>query len=143
MALTGWYETEALLRGGDGDLARAEVRGWARSWAITGAIASSCCGRRRCWRSGTATIDQAIRLLQAALTLAQEIGLPGEAWPILGELGRLYGEQGETVQASAAYREAAALIGQLAETIDEQALAAGFLAAEPVRFVLERNEVTE
>ncbi|MCQ3977943.1 MAG: hypothetical protein DPW09_31330, partial [Anaerolineae bacterium] len=25
MGLTGWYETEALLRGGDGDLARAEV----------------------------------------------------------------------------------------------------------------------
>ena len=23
--LTGWYETEALLRGGDGDLARAGV----------------------------------------------------------------------------------------------------------------------
>ncbi len=67
-------------------------------------------------------IDQAIRRLQAALTLAQEIGLPGETWPILGELGRLYGEQGAMVQARAAYREAAALIGQLAETIDEEAL---------------------
>ena len=33
MALTGWYETEALLRGGDGDLARAEV---ARLGAIVG-----------------------------------------------------------------------------------------------------------
>ena len=52
------------------------------------------------------------------------------------------GEQGAQVEARAAYREAAALIGQLAETIDEQVLAAGFLAAEPVRFVLEKNELT-
>ena len=114
MALTGWYETEALLRGGDGDLARAEV-------ARLGAIV----GNNRRYRlillrsqavlaQWDGAVDQAIRLLQAALTLAQEIGLPGEAWPILGELGRLYGEQGETVQASAAYREAAALIRQLA-----------------------------
>jgi len=143
MALTGWYETEALLRGGDGDLARAEV-------ARLGAIV----GNNRRYRlillrsqavvvKWDGAIDQAVHLLQAALTLAQEIGLPGEAWPILGELGRLYGAQGETVQASAAYREAAALIRQLAETIDEKALAASFLVAEPVRFVLEKNELTQ
>ncbi len=86
-------------------------------------------------------IDEAICTLQAALTLAQEIGLPGETWPILGALGRLYGEQGAMVRAWATNREAAALIGQLAETIDEEVLAAGFLAAEPVRFVLDKNEL--
>jgi hypothetical protein len=32
--------------------------------------------------------------LEAALALAQEIGLPGEAWPMLGELGKLYAERG-------------------------------------------------
>jgi hypothetical protein len=39
MGFTGWYETEALLRGGDGDLARAEVERLGGFWAITGAIA--------------------------------------------------------------------------------------------------------
>ena len=126
MALTGWYETEALLRGGDGDLARTEV---ARLGKIVG-------NNRRfrliLLRSQAVVaewdgdIDQAIRLLQAALTLAQEIGLPGETWPILGALGRLNGKQGAMVQAWAAYREAAVLIGQLAETIDEEALRGGF-----------------
>ncbi len=126
MALTGWYETEALLRGGDGDQARAEV-------ARLGAIV----GNNRRYRlillrsqavvaQWDGAVDEAIRLLQAALTLAQEIGLPGEVWPILGELGRLYGEQAETVQASAAYREAAALSQQLAQPRDDEALRAGF-----------------
>ena len=140
MALTGWYATEALLRGGDGDLARAEV-------AQLGAVV----GTNRRYRlillrsqamvaEWDGAIDEAILRLQAALTLAQAIGLPGETWPILGALGRLYGEQGAPVPARAAYREAAALIRQLAATIDEEALAAGFLAAEPVRFVLASNE---
>ncbi len=139
MALTGWYATEALLRGGDGELARAEV-------ARLGTVV----GNNRRYRlillrsqavlaEWDGAVDQVARRLQAALTLAQEIGLPGEAWPILGELGRVYGEQGETEQATAAYREAAAIIRQLAQTLDEEALRAGFLAAEPVRCVLERN----
>jgi hypothetical protein len=43
------------------------------------------------------------------------------------------------VQAIAAYREAAAIVQQLAETIDDEALRGGFLAAEPVRTVLARS----
>jgi hypothetical protein len=69
--------------------------------------------------------------------LAQEIGLPGEEWPILGALGRLYAERGEEVQAQQAYKDAAVIIHRLAETIDEEALRLGFLAAGPVRLVLE------
>jgi hypothetical protein len=49
---------------------------------------------------------QAISHLQAALALTQEIGLPGEKWPILGVLGRLYAKQCEELQARGAYREA-------------------------------------
>jgi hypothetical protein len=40
-------------------------------------------------------VAQAIAHLEAALDLAQEMELPGEAWPILGELGRLYAERGD------------------------------------------------
>lgn len=85
-------------------------------------------------------VAQAIAHLQAALALAQEIGLPGEEWPILGELGRFYGERGEKVKAQEAYGEAAVIINRLAKTIDEEDLRAGFLAADPVRSVLEMGE---
>jgi hypothetical protein len=81
---------------------------------------------------------QAITHLEAALDLAQEMELPGEAWPILGELGKLYGEQGKEVKAREAYAEATVIIRRLAETIDEADLRAGFLAAGPVRSTLKR-----
>ena len=88
-------------------------------------------------------VDQAITHLQAALALAQEIGLPGEEWPIRDALGRLYGAQGEMVQAREAYQQAAKIIHRLAETIDEDGLREGFLTAVPVPTVLERSEVSE
>jgi uncharacterized protein HemY len=84
--------------------------------------------------------DQAKTHLQAALALAQEIGLPGEEWLILGALGGLYTAQGEQAKAQQAYKASATIIQQLAETIDEDGLREGFLTAVPVRTVLERNE---
>lgn len=44
-------------------------------------------------------LDQAVTYPQDALALAQEIGLPGEDWPILGMLGALYAHQGQQVNA--------------------------------------------
>ena len=124
--LTGWYETEALLRGGEDAAARAGIA------RLGAAVGDNRRYRLILLRSQAVLAEwdgdvaQALGHLQAALALAQAMGLPGEAWPILGELGRLYGEQGETEQATAAYREAAAIIRQLAETIDEEALRGGF-----------------
>ena len=112
--LTGWYETQALLRGGEDAAARAGI---ARLGAAVGANRRY---RLILLRSQAVlaewdgAVAQALGHLQAALALAQAMGLPGEAWPILGELGRLYGEQGETEQAPTAYREAATIIRQLA-----------------------------
>ena len=142
MGLTGWCETEALLRGGDGDLARAEVE-------QLGQIV----GNNRRYRlillrsqvvlaQWDGDLDQAKTHLQAALALAQEIGLPGEEWPILGALGGLYAAQGEQAKAQQAYKASATIIQQLAETIDEDGLREGFLTAVPVRSVLERNKAT-
>ena len=143
MGLAGWYETEALLRGGDGDLARAEVE------RLAGIVGNNRRYRLILLRSQAVLaqwdgdVDQAITHLQAALALAQEIGLPGEEWPIRDALGRLYGAQGEMVQAREAYQQAAKIIHRLAETIDEDGLREGFLTAVPVPTVLERSEVSE
>ncbi len=135
----GWYEIEALLRGGDSDLARAEV-----------ARLATVVGENRRYRlpllrsqavlaQGDGDLDQAIEYLQAALSLAQEMGLPGEEWPILGELGRLYAERGEEKKAREAYGEAAVIIQRLAETIDDEGLREGFLTAVSIQTVLEQS----
>jgi DNA-binding SARP family transcriptional activator/predicted ATPase len=140
MGLTGWYETEALLRGGDDDLARAEVERlgeiigenkrhrlpWLRSLAVLAQ-----------WDGDT---DQAIEHLQAAVALAQDIGLPGEEWSILGALGALYADQGDQAKAQRAWEASVGIILSLAEAVDEEDLRAGFLTADPVRRVLETRE---
>ncbi|MFQ5421540.1 MAG: tetratricopeptide repeat protein, partial [Anaerolineae bacterium] len=138
---TSWYETEALLRGGEGDLARAEVE------RLAGIVGNNRRYRLPLLRSQAVLaqwdgdVAQAIAYLQSALALAREIGLPGEAWPILGELGRLYVEQGEQVMARQVYKDAAVIIHRLAETIDDDNLRVGFLTAVSVQSILEINGV--
>jgi tetratricopeptide (TPR) repeat protein len=140
VGLTGGYEIEALLRSGDRDLARAEVE------RLGGVVGNNRRYRLPLLRSQAVLAqwdgdpDQAITYLQAALALAQEIGLPGEKWSILGALGGLYADQGDQAQAQQAYNTAAAIILRLAKTVDEEDLRAGFLGADPVRSVLEIGE---
>lgn len=135
MGFTGWYETEALLRGGAGDLARAEVN------RLAGIVGTNKRYRLILLRSQAVLAEwdgdaaQATSHREGALALAQEMELPGEAWPILGELGRLYAEHGEHTQARQAYQEAATIIRRLAATIDDANLREGFLAAGPVQSI--------
>ena len=84
---------------------------------------------------------QAVTHLENALALAQEIGLPGEEWLILGELGKLYGALGEDEKVRTAYEEAGVIIRRLAETIDDAGLREGFLTAVPIRSILERSNM--
>ena len=135
--LTGWHETEALLRAGDGAAARAGVArlekavGTNRRYRLILLRAQAVLAQ---WDGDEV---QAIGHLQAALALAQEIGLPGEAWPILGELGRFYAAQGEAVAARAAYAEAAVIIQRLAATIGEEELRLRYWTAVPVQYILQ------
>lgn len=141
IAFSVWYEIEALLRGGDGDLARAEVE---RLGGIVGdnkRYQLPLQRSRAVLAQWDGDLKQAITHLEAALTLAREIGLPGEEWPALGALGGLYAEQGEQAKAQQAYKASAAIIHQLAETIEDEDFRAGFLAAKPVRSILEKSGV--
>ncbi len=139
LSFAGWYLTEALLHGGDGDLARAEVE---RLGKIVGD------NRRFCipWLRSRAELaqwdgdlHQRIAHLQAALTLAQEIGLPGEEWSILATLGELYASQGDHAEAQRAHQASAAILLDLADSINEPELHAGFLAAGPVCQILDAD----
>jgi tetratricopeptide (TPR) repeat protein len=136
MGKTGWFETEALLRGGDGDLARAEVARLDKAVGTNRRYRLPLLRSKAVLAQWDGAPDQAIAHLGAALALARAIGLPGEEWPILAALGALHLEQGEQDQAQQAYQAAAAIIGRLAGTFDDSDLRARFLAADPVRTVL-------
>lgn len=140
MTLTGWYETEALLRGGDGDLARAEVRRLGEIVGDNKRYQLILHRSKAVLAQWDGDVAQSLAHLEAALALAQDMGLPGEAWSIWGALGGLHAERGEQAQAQAAYREAAALIHRLAATIDEESLRVGFLATLPIQSILEKSE---
>ena len=138
----GWYETEALLRGGDDALARAEVA------RIATVIGSNRRYRLPLLRSQAVLaqwdgdVTQAVTHLENALTLAQEMELPGEEWPILGELGKLYAGQGKEAKSREAYKKAGTIIHRLAGTIDDEGLREGFLTAVPIQSILQHSETT-
>jgi hypothetical protein len=66
--------------------------------------------------------------LAAVAVGAGAVGWPGVSWPIWGELGRLYREQGE----------AGVIIRRLAETIEDDGLQEGFVTAVSAKEVLEK-----
>jgi DNA-binding SARP family transcriptional activator/predicted ATPase len=138
--LTGWYETEALLRGGDDALARAGIARLGKAVGTNRRYRLILLRSQAVLAQWDGDVAQAVSHLQAAIVLAQEMGLPGEAWPILSELGSLYKEMGEEAKARDAYGEAGAIIRRLAETIDEVALREGFVTAVSVRSVLEASK---
>ena len=80
--------------------------------------------------------DEARGHLQEAATLAEAIGLPGERWPILAALGELYHVQEEQEQSQNAFKEAAAIVQQLAGNIVDDIQRANFLAAAQVRHLV-------
>jgi hypothetical protein len=136
MSLSGWHGIEALLRGGNGDLARAEVDrldqvvGYHRRYQLPLLRSKAVLAQ---WDGDK---EQAIMHLQAATVLTQEIGLPGEEWSILAALGALYKDQKAQNKAQRAWKMSADIIIRLAKTIDEEDLRVGFLEAEVVRPIL-------
>jgi DNA-binding SARP family transcriptional activator/tetratricopeptide (TPR) repeat protein len=127
ITMAAWYETEALLRGGDGDLARAEVQ---RLRALAGdnkrfrLVASRCMAVLAAWDRN---FDAAIRHLCVALALAQDIGYLGQEQSILVALGDLYEEQGNDSAADEARGKATTITRRLAESINDPHVRATFL----------------
>ncbi|HEX9438878.1 MAG TPA: tetratricopeptide repeat protein, partial [Roseiflexaceae bacterium] len=83
--------------------------------------------------------DQAIEHLREAAQLAETIGLPGELWQIMSDLGTLYQERDDDPQSRAAFTRAVAIVRSLADTIADEHGCATFLTASQVRYVLERG----
>jgi tetratricopeptide (TPR) repeat protein len=137
---TLWYETQAQVRAGESEGAEQGVRRFGELVERGGKmnardhIASlQSLATLACAQGAT---NQAIAHLQAAASLAQEIGLPGERWLIEAALAELYQENGETLQARSALARAAEIVRSLADDIQDRHLSKTFLSAARVQRVL-------
>jgi tetratricopeptide (TPR) repeat protein len=124
-----YHEIEALLRVGDHEPARRDVEEFGER---VGANRRFRLPYLRCrallavWDGETA---HALALLNEALMLAQEIGLPGEEWQIVAELAAAYRREGALAESGQALAQAQAVITALAQRIEEPNLRETFLAA--------------
>jgi tetratricopeptide (TPR) repeat protein len=133
------HETEALLRGGEEELAREDTKrfgervGGNRRFRLVHLRMLAVLAE---WDGQT---GEALARLQEARTLAQEIGLPGELWQIWEAIGELHEQRGEPEDASAAFSLAASILERLAGEIEDEALKQGFLSSPQLRRVLETS----
>jgi DNA-binding SARP family transcriptional activator/tetratricopeptide (TPR) repeat protein len=130
------YKVEALLRGGNENSAREEVRNLAERGEVNErervAYLRSLAVLSEFEGSTGWTIDH----LYEALTLAEKIGLPGELWQIQSKIGDLHERHGEAEQAREAFSRAAQTIRVLAQKIENEELRERFLSAPLVRRAL-------
>jgi tetratricopeptide (TPR) repeat protein len=133
------HEVEALLRGGEEELAREEAH----------RLAERALDNRRdrmSYLRALAVLNEwegdnqgAIGRLREAEALAEEIGLPGELWKMRARIGELHEQRGEAGEAHKAFSRAAQILKDLAARIEDAGLREGFLAAPRVRRVLEHH----
>jgi DNA-binding SARP family transcriptional activator len=133
------HETEALLRGGDEELAREDTKrfgervGGNRRFHLVHlrmlAVLDGWDGRTR----------EALAHLREAGTLALEIGLPGELWQVWAAIGELHEQRGEPEEARDAFSRAAGIVKRLAGEIEDEVLEDSFLSAPQLRRVLETS----
>ena len=133
------HEVEALLRGGDGRLAREAAQSLAPRARANGRDRMSYVRCLAILSEAEGDVEGAIGLLQEAEALAEGIGLPGELWQIRARIGELHGRRGETEEARAAYFGAAQILRTLAGKIGDEGLREAFLSAPRVSRVLGRH----
>jgi DNA-binding SARP family transcriptional activator/tetratricopeptide (TPR) repeat protein len=132
-------EVEALLCGGDEDLAREEVLRFAERAKVNRRDRMSNLRALAVLSEWEGDTESAIARLREAEALAEEIGLPGELWQIRARIGYLHERRGETGEAQQAFSRAAQNLKDLAAKIKDAGLREGFLAAPRVRRVLEHH----
>jgi tetratricopeptide (TPR) repeat protein len=138
-ALHRHLEVEALLRGGDGNLAREQLQRFGEAVGenrrLRLAYLRALAVLRRWEGDGAAALEH----LQEARELAMRIGLPGELWQIEASLGELHEELGNGAEARRSYSRAAEIVRRLAGGIQDRELRQRFLSATPVQSVLDAD----
>ena len=134
-----WWETEALLRGGDEEQAEEDVRRFGQNIGYNHRYRIPYLRSVAILEQWHQKPDQAIVCLTEAATLAKEIGLPGELWQIQDALGELYLLTRQIQQADKAFASAAMIIHELANRIQDKVLRRDFLHAQQIQCALERQ----
>ena len=137
--LTYWHEIEALLWGGKPEQAREQVRRFGERFGSTPRYCIAYLRAEAVLAHWENKIEQAIVHLEAALMLAEELGLPGERWQTLAAMGELYQSRKNESQARQAYARAAQVVQLLADKIEDEQQRTTFLSAQQVRAVLEHD----
>jgi tetratricopeptide (TPR) repeat protein len=124
-----YYETEALLRSGEIDLARSGIR----------VVSERSSQSRRCqlvmlrMQALLAAFEErssdAIGYLKDALELAEQIGLPGEQWQIAASLARVHESIGQLAIGQQLRKRAHEVVSELADGLTNPPLRAGYLTA--------------
>jgi tetratricopeptide (TPR) repeat protein len=137
--LTLWCETEALVRASESERAAEDVRsfgervGSSRRYRIPYLRALAVLAESR------DEIALATQHLQEAAKLAEEIGLPGELWPIQVALGELYLTGGDEEQAQRAFKQVATLVRKLVDSIGDSKMKDNFLVSPLIQRALEQR----
>jgi len=131
------YETEALLRGGDEQQARAAMHRLGERLGLSGRFRIPYLQSRALLSAWDGHREQAIGHLREAAGLAADLSLPAEQWQIQAALATLYEAGGEPAQAHRAWAKASRIIGGLAEGIKDEARRARFLAGPQIHPVLQ------
>lgn len=134
-------DVEALLRGGNRDLARDQLNRFGAAVDGNRRLRLAHLRALTVLRRFDGHGDGALEQLDTARGLAEEIGLPGELWQIAASVGALHAELGNEAEAQNSRARAAMTVGRLADGIRDPALRAGFVSAtaayrEPVAALL-------
>ena len=132
------HDIEALLRGGEVDLTRTELRRFGEAVGENQRLRVAYLRAQAVLEVWGGDTGVAVEHLQEAETLATEIGLPGELWQVQATLGELQEELGEASEASGAFELAAGTIRDLADRIGDENLGKDLLTASQARRVLEK-----
>ena len=136
VGLTRWYETEILVRTGYNERATADAEHFGKLIGQNSRYRIPYLRMLAVLALWRGEFEQAHLYLQKAGELAEEIGLPGELWPIEVARGELYQAQGKQTEAYLAFEHACEIVHALAERIEDEQVRAKFLATQQVQRVI-------
>jgi len=139
VGFTRWHEIEALLRGGDAERALEDMRRMPNQLAGSRSYDLQQLRARAVQAGWHGAAAEAIACLKQAGALAEQHAWPIERWQIEAALGEIYLSRGEHDRARQSFARARGIVRAIADGLIDDSLRSTFLAAPPVRRVLEAS----